>query len=258
MAPNTQGLTRRITRGQGHSYELDGIRVPGVTTVLDVIAKPGLINWAGNETAAYAINNWDELSELDIAKRLKRLEKGRYETQKAAAARGTLVHDYAARLLAREQVDVPDEHTDIVDQAMAFLTDWEITELLVEVVVINREYAYMGTADLVAKVGNDPALWLFDWKTGRSGVFPETALQLAAYANAETMLIPPDDFERPFPHIERAAAVYLTSDRYEVIPANITEPMFEAFQVARELYDWTELDRTDVLGAPLPIPEPER
>ena len=48
-------LTRR-NYGKGHSYYLDGEKIPGVTSVLgDGLAKPALINWAAKTVAGYAV-----------------------------------------------------------------------------------------------------------------------------------------------------------------------------------------------------------
>src|SRR5882672_7715132 len=52
-----QNGTRMITRGRGHSYLLDGQKVPGVTGILDAaIAKPALVGWAANTVSEYVIN----------------------------------------------------------------------------------------------------------------------------------------------------------------------------------------------------------
>ena len=40
-----------------HRYELDGKRIPSVTTVLGVINKPGLPYWAAKLVAEEAINH---------------------------------------------------------------------------------------------------------------------------------------------------------------------------------------------------------
>lgn len=42
---------------KGHRYELDGKSVTGVTTVLNVLAKPALIGWAANMTAQWIREN---------------------------------------------------------------------------------------------------------------------------------------------------------------------------------------------------------
>jgi hypothetical protein len=251
------GETRRINRGAGHSYILDGLAVDGVTGILDRgVAKPALINWSAEQTAAYAVNNWDELSQDGLVQRLKKIEKGRFESFKAATARGTKVHQYAAALVVGETVDVPDPYRDYVDQCIRFLDEWNVHELAVEVTVINRQWRYMGAADLIARVGDSLECWLFDWKTGGGGIFPEVALQLAAYANAETML-DPDDNELELPRITRAAAVSLRADYYEVIPVDITPATFRTFLYAQQMAQFSQRDRADFVGEALKNPTVE-
>ena len=40
-----------------HSYKLNGIKLPGCTTILSMISKPALIQWSANETARYIREN---------------------------------------------------------------------------------------------------------------------------------------------------------------------------------------------------------
>jgi hypothetical protein len=255
--------TRRINRGAGHSYLLDGEPVASVTGILsNGVPKPALIDWAARETAAYAVNNWDELAREGLAQRLRKIEKGRFQGFREAGARGTAIHKYAERLLKDEEVDVPDAYRDHVDQCLRFLEDWQVHEVAVEVTVINRRWRYMGTADLVARVGPDPSVmdyWLLDWKTGGGYVYPETALQLAAYAHAETWLVDgpdgtPASSEIAACPIVHAAAVLLRADYYEVVPVDVSEATFRTFLYAQQLAAFLERDRHELIGAPLPLP----
>lgn len=254
------GATRRINRGSGHSYEVDGLPVAGVTSILDGgIPKGGLIKWAGDVTAAYAVDNWEALALEPPAARLKTLERCRYEKKTAAAARGTKIHEVAARLIDGDEVDVPDALRDPVDQCLAFLAAWDIREVAVEVAVVNRTYRYAGTADLLARVGDDLDVWLFDWKTGAGGIWPEVALQLAAYAHAETMLVDgpdgtPGGAEITMPRIARAAAVAIRSDHYEVVPVDISDGTFRTFLYAQQIAEFAGRDRSEYVGEPLEAP----
>ena len=181
----TVAATRRIDRGRGHTYLLDGQKADGVTWVTDNgVAKRALIDWAANTTAGYAIDHWDELGELPLSERLTTLQKSRYASFRAAGIRGTDVHQLAQQLAHGEEVDVPEELVGHVDAYLAFVRDWEPEELIVEAVVGNRKHGYMGTLDLVAHLA-DGQTWLLDWKTGGKGIYPESALQLAAYRHAE-------------------------------------------------------------------------
>ena len=102
-------ITRRDT-AKGHYYrDADGRRVTGVTTWIgDGVPKPALINWAGNVTAEYAIDHWDELGAMPPASRLKTLQGCRYAEKDRAAKRGTEVHRIAELLIAGKAVEVPE------------------------------------------------------------------------------------------------------------------------------------------------------
>jgi hypothetical protein len=211
-------ITRR-NYGRGHSYAIDGQRVDGVTTILGkALAKPALINWAGDTTASYAIDYWDELADLTPSKRLERLKKGRYEERDAAARRGTEVHTLAERAIAGEDMaDItPDELRGHVESYIAFLDQFNVQPILVEAVVAHRQLMYCGTLDLVADIANQR--WLLDIKTGRSGIYGETALQACAYQRADVYV--DGNAEHPMADlaITRAGAVHIRADGYDLYP----------------------------------------
>jgi hypothetical protein len=61
----------RRNHGRGHSYLVDGQKLPGVTTILNTLPKNALVEWAGKTTANYAVDYWAELAELTPSKRLR-------------------------------------------------------------------------------------------------------------------------------------------------------------------------------------------
>ena len=226
--------TRRINRGRGHSYVLDGEAADGVTTIIgDGVAKPALINWAARTTAGYAVDHWDELADLGPSQRLRTLEKARYLDRDTAAVRGTDVHKLAQRLAVGEEVDVPEPLIGHVDAYLAFVRDWQPQELLVETIVAHRQRRYMGTLDLLARLADDRT-WLLDWKTAASGIWPEAALQLAAYRHAEFYLDAAGD-EQPMPAVDAAGCVWLRADGYDLIPVDTSERTFRLFLYAGQM-----------------------
>lgn len=218
------GPVRRINHGRGHRYEdAHGNRVPGVTTILGGgVPKPGLIKWSADATIAHAIDNWAELSELPISERIKRLERARFADRDSAAHRGTQIHKLAQRLVAGHEVDVPDELVGQVHAYVEFLDQWRVQPRLVEYVVMSHRHGYAGTADLNADLidPDDTAgtqTWLLDVKSSRSGVYGETALQLAAYRYAD-VYIGPDGQEHELPPVQRTGVVHVRPDGYELVP----------------------------------------
>lgn len=219
---------RRRNHGRGHSYvDARGVKIAGVTRILDE-GKPnqGLIKWAAESTAAYAVDRWDELSELKPSERLKRLMGARFEDRDAAANRGTQVHKLAERLVAGQEVTVPDELAGHVESYVRFLDEWDVQPVEVEFVVVSYRYGWAGTGDLIADLVDpeDPAArvrWGLDIKTGRSGIFGETAWQLAGYLLGADAIVDPDGTERPIPEVDRYGAVHVRADGYDLFPLEV-------------------------------------
>ena len=212
-----------------HYYvDADDKRIPGVTTILnDGMPKPALINWAANATADYAVNNWDNLADMGVADRLKVLKKARYEDRDAAAKRGTEVHDLAEHLLQGEEVTVPDELRGHVESYVRFLDDWQPTPVIVEKTVVNYTYGYAGTLDMVVDLPDGRRV-LADIKTTRSGIYGETALQLAAYRYAEVYLDNGD--ELAMPEVHDTWGIWVRADGYEVVPLIADAKTFDDFR----------------------------
>ena len=254
-----QPLTRRIARGRGHSYLLDWEKTPGVTTILGQgYPKPALVGWAANLTAGYAVDRWDELTELSISERLNRLKGARFDELREASERGSEVHQLAHRLAAGEEVDVPESLVGHIDAYDRFVVDWRPQELLVEAVVANRRWRYMGTLDAVARLA-DGRNWLLDFKTSR-GIYADNCLQLCAYSRGE-FYVDAAGGEQPLPRIDRAGIVHLRGDGYDLRPVDISEETFRVFlyvqQVARFVDANADGAGTTHIGEALAPPTPE-
>jgi hypothetical protein len=229
----TAPATRRINSGRGHSYRLDGERVPSITEVLgEAWPKPALIGWAAGCAADWAADNYDSLAEMSTTARANTIRKNWRNAGKEAALRGTIIHDYAHRLALGEEIEVPDDYRDHVDAYLAFAEEWEPAELMVELPVFSRRYRYAGTPDLVA-VLKDGRTWILDWKTGaKGGVFVDYVLQLAAARFADFTLTE-EGVEVPIPHIDAAGIVTLTADGFRLIPVEANINAFRVFRMLR-------------------------
>lgn len=229
-----------------HYYTLDGERADGVTTLISGgLPKPALMKWAPRTVAEYVADNADAVEELRGRGRdamVRTLKEVPWSQASAAAARGTEVHSLAERLSHGEEIEIPDGLEGYVDSAVKFLDEWRVKPIHTEVAVANRQWNYAGTADLIAETSGRTVL--MDYKTSRSGIYGETALQLAAYASAEFYL---DDEgnEQPMPQFAAAYAVWLRADGYDVYEMDISEPVYKAFlhiayvaRQAKQLDSW--------------------
>ena len=252
------GSVERRNHGRGHSYRVDGAKIPGVTTILNAaMPKPALVNWAGNVTAEYAVDNWNDLAPLPPSKRLAELKGARFADRDRAANRGTEVHALGEKYVRGEQIDIPEELDGHVRGYEKFIAEWQPDPVLVESVVVNRSTWYCGTVDLVADLV-DGHRWLLDLKTSRSGIYPESALQLCAYEHAETYCTVGDDgqlVEQPMADlgITRVGAIWVRPDAYELRPLAHGDEVWSYF---RHLA-WLARQAEDVetwVGAARPAP----
>lgn len=244
---------RRVDRGKGHSYvDANGLKVPGVTTILKALPKDALINWAANATADAAINRWDELAKLPPAARLKTLQSARYEDRDRAGNRGTAVHKLAEKLVVGERVEMPDEIAGHVESYARFLDEWKVDPVAIEVVLMSHRHGYAGTADLIADIPPLGKRLLLDLKTSRSGIFGETALQLAAYRYADTY-VDQDGAEQPMIPVDGCAGIHVRADGYSLRPIESGPEQHRAFLYLQQVARWDETSR-DLVGEELTPP----
>ena len=146
-------------------YKVDGERVPSVTTILGILNKPALLNWA-----------WKCGLDGEDYKKIR----------DKAAGIGTIAHEMVEKYLLKEPFD-PSEYSQAdlekAEKAFSAFLDWEkaykIVPEIVEGTIVSEQYKVGGTCDLVANTEN--GLILVDLKTS-SGIYPEMRLQVAAYA----------------------------------------------------------------------------
>lgn len=247
---------RRINRGRGHRYEdAAGVVVPGVTSILKALPKDALINWAANTTADAAVDRWAELDAMKPAARLAALKKARFEDRDAAANKGTRVHALAEQLVRGDRVDVPPELEGHVRSYCAFLDEWAIEPLHVETVVMSHRYGWAGTLDLIGEI---PGLGvcLLDVKTSRSGIFGETALQLAGYRYAD-VYVDEDGDELDMPEVDWTGAVHVRADGYDLVPVEAGEEQLQQLRYVQQVAAFVETSR-DLIGDPLTPPATSR
>lgn len=234
----TGHVFERTNRGQGHSYQLDGKRIPGVTTALNALAKPALINWAANMAANYAVDNWDDLAAVTPSTRLARISKAHRTRNQAAMVRGTRIHTFGAALLDGYPQDVPDELAGPVTAYARFLDTWQLRPLHTELPVCHTEWLYAGTLDAIA-ISPKLGTVLFDIKTGN--VYRETALQLAAYRYCNLTGQP----GVAMPKVDATYVAHVMTDSVELVPVTADKDTWAAFLnilAAWKWQEWADLD----------------
>ncbi len=285
-----RGGLQRVTVGdKGRWYTWDGVRYWSVTTIIDAgLPKPALINWAKKVTAEYAVDKYKALGViLDDAGRegaVDWLKDASYRQMKKAGDLGTLVHDYAeAYVLDAPMPPAPKDVAPYMAQFLKFLDDYQPKFSAVEAPVISKAQRWAGTLDAIMEIDRDrfdaAAIWIFedrrdgivqpterlpsptlrllvDYKTGK-GVYPEVALQLAAYRYADTFLGAPDATETTMPEVDGCAVLHLREDGYELVPVRVNDDTFTTMQYAREMHRWQIEGSKEAIGGPNMLPRLE-
>ena len=233
------GSAKRINRGRGHSYTLDGKPVSGVTTIIGKsLPKQALVGWAAREVAEFVAGRREILTQLTDEELIDLCKGAPFRERDKAANRGTEVHRLAEQLAHGLDVDVPEELVGHVDSYVAFLDKFDPTEALIERPVFNRQYRYGGTLDLLCRIQEFGGC-LLDIKTNKSGPFGETALQMAAYGHAE-IYVDVDGAEHPMPEVDFYGVVWVRADGFDLYRYEVTEREWKQFLFCAQTAWWVD------------------
>jgi hypothetical protein len=243
-----------LVRDARHRYSWNGGPwYPSVTTVLSVKDKPALVGWAKRETAACAVRNLEVLERMvqsggpgAAVEWLKRIPDYARDT---AADLGTAVHAMAEALGRGEPAAVDESlRPYLLAYRRDFLDVFAPRFLAVEAMVCSERYEYGGTADAFVEIAGET--WLLDYKTG-SGVYPDTALQLAGLARAQFIGYPGDPVQYPVPCATRFGILHIRPDGARLYPVTVNRETVAAFLDARRLFGWDQGPAKKVIGEPL-------
>ena len=192
--------TKRIDNPDGpRFYEVQvdeylSIKLPSVTSVLQIISKPALYNWYASQTSGYFLNElagWQSAKPpFNVDAPWKIVESIADDAKKAARSNmtkagdiGSRVHEYIECL--NTGTPLPDVDEDMEAPIRAY-HEW-VDEVGLEIieserVVYSLDYEFAGTLDAIGRLRNG-ALAVIDYKTS-SGIYDEMALQCAAYVTA--------------------------------------------------------------------------
>jgi hypothetical protein len=246
-------LPEQVTLHRKRYYDLhDGTKLPSVTTILSTaLNKPALPGWAAKVVAEEAMANLPQLVKMSRTDRdgaIKFLKGRPYAQRDDAAAAGTKAHALAEAYVLGQPYEVPAPDTDLgktLAQFVRFLDDWRPVFEATEAVVANTTIGYAGSLDAIARIpGLGNRLLVIDYKTSKSGPYPEWSLQTAAYARAEHLWLP-DGTKVPMPAIDGAAVLRLRPNFYALHPVEADlDELLACFAAARHLASWA-LDADD-------------
>ena len=234
-----------------YRHPVTGVEVPSVTTILSTLDKPALPRWAALEVARYAVEHrvsWENLPPLDAVELLK---KAPWAKTKNAADAGTDAHAYLEARLLGQKAELPEQtmftplHGEAiknVDALLNSLTDFKA--VAVEATAWSNAHGYAGTFDGLHII--DGQLTLVDLKTSKD-VYPDYALQLAAYRFADSILFP-DGTEIPMPDIQRCQIWHAPKEgAWKIVDIRADYDEFQAFLAALNIYKWKQDHAPEVL-----------
>jgi hypothetical protein len=219
-------------------HEWNGQRYPRVTSILSKgIPKPGLIRWAGRFVAEGAVlqaDKWLDMSDVEAIEYLAGLPDRR---RNSSANLGSAIHAAVDAVANdKEYEQQTDAAQQYVNGFFKFVEDFKPTFLLTEQPVFNRTHGYAGTLDAVVRIGRTN--YVLDTKTGNR-IYPEVALQLTAYKNAEFIGREGGE-EVELPVIKKGAVLHLGPNTYSFIEARVDDEIFDAFLAVKDVYYWSE------------------
>ena len=235
----------------GRFYEVQGRLLPSVTHILQVLAKPALINWAASQERVACLEAAADLY-LDLSKtppmsrvsflatldgRIGKQKSHRRELEKAGEI-GTQVHaliEWNLRQSLGQKVGPEPRVVDDAQWAFMAYQDWangvNLKPLYIEQTVFSLTHGYAGTMDLLAEVNGVPTL--VDFKTGKA-VYAEAHLQNVAYRAALA--------DMGHQRAEAGLIVRLpkvqTDPTFETAPSPPVEDLWPTFLAAKSLWAW--------------------
>ncbi|QUH01433.1 hypothetical protein HUO13_11985 [Saccharopolyspora erythraea] len=227
-------------------------RVPGVTSILNMIPKPFLTFWAAKVVAETALECLPEVTGLALKDKQGAIDflKGAPRRSTAGAAdTGTAVHDLFERIARGENIGrIHPEYQPYVDGIHAFNDKFQPEYLFLEQTTWSDTHRYAGSFDFIAKIEGETVMG--DAKTTRSGVHSEVAMQLSAYSYADHIIDTTGEIQE-IPKIDAGVVVHLRPEGVRLVPARVDEETFEAFLTLRKVFDIVNDQMSTMVGKPV-------
>lgn len=259
-------------------------RFHSVTTILNSMDKPALLYWSAEQAALAAVRIADSLPyrlrEEGTDEVVKWLRDARFRPlpgKRTAAALGTANHEafdfFAHHGTLPDGLD--DEVLPFAKQFERFAEVWQPRYLAAETAIYNRRYGFAGTLDAIVEI--DGQLWILDYKTSPKSIgsdgkpshpWPEAALQLAAYRNADLIayfrvrrweyfrrryyLLSTEEEElgEPMPEVAGCLVLHITPDHADLYPVKADEEMFHYFLNVTEVFRFQQDAAKRAFGLP--------
>ena len=179
METKTKEIEKGFTfKEDGHKYFFDGKPLTGITTILNVIAKPFLIQWAANMATETIKRKW-EMGKLYTQEEFDAtLEEARLAHRKKKETAGELGTDIHSQIeeIIKEAIKIDGKIPPILktlsklpgNEQINHFVNWAVENkvkfLDSEVRIYSKELFLGGTCDFVCEIEKE--IWIGDIKTG--------------------------------------------------------------------------------------------
>lgn len=248
--PKIQTVYRGGSRYYVHPETGDS--VPGVTSILNLRAKPFLTTWAAKLAAELAVDSLEILPSM-----VERDRKGAVEYLRDASKRftrqaadvGTAAHGIFEALAMGETLGtLTPEMEPFAAHFRDFCAKHSPTFHEIEATVWSQAHAYAGSFDAVMSLEGKTVI--ADWKTTRSGVHDDVAYQLAAYRYADA-IISDDGSLRPMPETDGAVVLHVRPEGWKLVPVDTSPETFEEFLNLRAQHVFEKEKSRTLVGRPI-------
>lgn len=231
----------------------DGDRFPSVTSILSVIGKPALMNWAAKVEREMVVQVSSQLYEdmhskpkmtavnwkLTLTTMLGKAKASSKELAKATEI-GSQVHALVEWTLLGELGVSPGPAPSITIAGASAFSAWQkwresvhLKPIAIEQTVWSRTHGFAGTLDLLAEVNGE--LSVVDWKTGKA-VYSEAHLQNSAYRQAIREMGHGNPVKGYIVRLPKSE----TDPQFEAVQADPEEASFKTFLNVMELWKWNQ------------------
>ena len=227
------------------------IKVPSVTSVIDMLPSHFLRDWNSKVTAQAAVHEFEYVKEMVESghshKAIEWLKSAAKRELNKAADVGDRVHNTIEQIILTGKWDVDEEIEPYINGFYEFCDRFEPEWLFVEKPIFSLTHLYAGSFDAIVKINKKN--FILDLKTTRSGISAKVAMQLAAYANADVMFI--DGNEVELPEIHAGAALWLRPEHWAFQPLRIDEDIFLTFLSLRRIFEWESRQSKTAILSPV-------
>ena len=241
----------RVTKNYRRFYRVEGDNnlYPSVTSVLSVLSKPGLQQWALRgmantlEKELLELQRTGEIGGIDEAGIKAVVERASATSKKqleAAGDFGTRAHDVIDAIIRGSRGEGLQIENDILPVVKNFWDWWVDSGVTLDprgdTMIYSPTYGYAGALDALARTPEGD-LMVCDWKTSNA-IYESHLIQVCAYAKAVEEVLLRQGVAQEDARVRRACVVRFekSAKGYEVREVENIEDNFRAFKSALYLY----------------------